>query len=71
MLIFSGYILDCFPVTEEMSIEEQLAYIRSLELNPDVIINLKVCTSSDIHNYTAPEKVGCASSFLTLFARVT
>ncbi|XP_064400448.1 adenylate kinase 9-like [Halichondria panicea] len=37
-----GYILDCFPVTEEMSIEEQLAYIRSLELNPDVIINLKV-----------------------------
>ncbi len=45
----SGYILDCFPVTEEMSIDEQLAYICSLELNPSVIINLKVCTYFDTH----------------------
>ena len=42
LLLFPGYVLDCFPVTEEMSIDEQLTFIRSLELNPDVIINLKV-----------------------------
>jgi len=44
LLIILGYVLDCLPsmTTGWKSVEEQLSFLKELDLKPDVIINLKV-----------------------------
>eukprot|EP00731_Ephydatia_muelleri_P001091 Em0001g1091a len=39
-----GYVLDCLPCASQVwkSTEDQLNFIRGLELTPDVIVNLKI-----------------------------
>ena len=45
LLIYTtGYVLDCLPcmTTGWKSVEEQLSFLKDLQLKPDVVINLKV-----------------------------
>lgn len=41
---FLGYVLDCLPSVAIgwKSVEEQISFLKELDLKPDVIINLKV-----------------------------
>ena len=43
-LTILGYVLDCLPSVAIgwKSVEEQISYLKELDLKPDVIINLKV-----------------------------
>ena len=61
--VTSGYVLDCFPSTSEgwKSYSGQLHYLRGLEMKPDYVINLKVC-SSDVSMIIAHSKLSANPS---------
>eukprot|EP00731_Ephydatia_muelleri_P001087 Em0001g1087a len=53
-----GYVLDCLPCASQVwkSTEDQLNFIRGLELTPDVIVNLKI-PDSDLLKRRVGQKV--------------
>ena len=42
--VYSGYVLDCLPTGCEKwkNISEQIEFIRSIDIRPTIVINLKV-----------------------------
>jgi len=54
MLVFVGYVLDGLPTVSEehMKIEQQIELIKSWNLQPDFVINIKVILDSVIYFVT-------------------